>query len=354
MSNVRSIREAKSTNRQASEWVALLATGDASAEDRARCNAWLREHPSHQAAFDQLNHTWGRLRTMGNEVRSTIAADLDPQAMAKYVAVSGKGVRRPKRLVWTAAAAALVVVTIAGMLLLPFGANTLYRTEVGEQMTFTLTDQSTVQLNTDTELLVTFSDRARNVKLLRGEAYFDVAHDTNRPFVVEAGQGAIRAVGTAFVVQLKHEVIQVTVTEGIVEVTHDVHSVPDTSMPAGEVNDVPPAKLSEGQRVEYDQRVVSMTAVAPEELDRDLAWRQGLLIFDGQSLDEVIQEVGRYTDTRLIIADGELHQLRVGGAFRANDLEALLEFFEKGLNISVNRDVPRTVYLTAAGPANSE
>lgn len=359
MNNVHHIREAKSTERQASEWVALLASGDASAEDRAACDAWLREHPSHQAAFDQVNRTWDRLRLMGDKVRDTIPADLDPKAMARCFTAPEKRPRRRKRLTWAAAAAAVLVVTIVGTLLYPFDASTLYRTEVGQRMTLTLPDRSTVELNTDTELRVAYSDRARRIELRRGEAFFDVVRDSNRPFVVEAGQGAIRAVGTGFVVRMQNEAVKVTVTEGVVEVTHGAIDRDDVSRPAADdAGDPPPAvspaKLRVGQRAEYDRRVVSVAALPPKELDRDLAWRQGLLIFDGQTLDEVVREVGRYTDTRLIVADSDLQELRVGGAFRAGDLEAVLEFFEKGLNVSVNRDTPRTIYLTANRPATSE
>lgn len=354
MSNVHRLRDAKSAERQASDWLALLVTGDASDADRARHKAWLGEHPSHQAAFDRVGQTWGQLRAIGDEVRIAVPADLDPNAMAELLATSDNKWRWIRRLTWAAAAAAVFVITIVGMIVDPFSDSSVYRTEVGQQMSFTLPDRSTVELNTDTELVVTYSDRARTIELRRGEAFFDVAHDESRPFVVEAGRGAIRAVGTGFVVRVQNQAVKVTVTEGIVEVTHESHDHSDRQMPSVDVDEPSPSKLSEGQRVEYDQRVVSVEAVEQGELDRDLAWRQGLLIFDGQSLEEVVREVERYVDTRFIVADGDLQQLRVGGAFKAGDLEAVLEFFDRGLNITVNREIPRTVYLTAATAQISE
>lgn len=349
MSNVRSIRDAKTASRQASEWLVLLETGEATAEDRARFDAWLREHPGHQAVFDELKGTWGRLHAMGRQARDSGLVEPDPDAVAKYLARSESRRGRGKWFGWSAAAAASVVVAVAGMLMYTFDSSMLYRTDVGQQTTITLPDRSTVELNTDTELQVAYSDTTRNIELFRGEAYFEVAHDPDRPFVVKAGHGAIRAVGTGFVVQVKaNEVVAVTVTEGVVAVTHDTESRPDMSLQEVTVKDRPVPTLSKGQRVEYDRHLGQPAAVPPEELDRGLAWRQGMLIFDGQTLDEVIREVDRYTDTRLIIADGDLRQLRIGGAFKAGDVDALLEVLEKGFNITVNRDGPRTIYLHAA------
>lgn len=347
MSNVSKIRDGKTTTEVASEWVALLATGDASPEDRTRLGAWLREHPSHQAAFDEVNRTWERVCAMGGEIRRKYPADHGPEAVVRYLAESGEESRRRIRLLPVAAAA--LVVAVAAGILLTFDSGTRYRTDIGQQMTFTLPDRSTVQLNTNTELVVAYTDRLRRIELQRGEAYFDVEHDPDRPFVIEAGRGAIRAVGTSFAVHLNHNVVRVTVTDGVVEVTQAaVRDESESDSPSTRRGDSRPARVRKGQRIEYDQRVGSVAELPAEEIDRDLAWRQGLLIFDNQSLDEVIQEIGRYTDTRLIIADDKLHRVRVGGAFRAGDLEAVLEFFEK-LKIDVDRDGPNnTIYLTAS------
>lgn len=349
MSKVHDIREAKSTTQQASDWVAMLASEDASAEDRERCAAWLKEDPANQTAFDELNHTLSRVVAMGDRFRGS-AAKGDSVAAADNASSSRAGNPGRKWFVPTVVAAALLVVAVGAVMLVQAPKGTLYDTDVGQQMTFTLSDRSTVQLNTDTELLVRFTDDIRRIELRRGEAFFDVAHDSSRPFVVEAGLGSIQAVGTGFVVRVDRDLVEVTVTEGIVELKHESRNSVEFSEPDNPANAMPVAKLGEGYRVEYDRRVGSPAVVAPEVLDRDLAWRQGLMIFEDQTLEEVLQEVGRYTETRLIIADSTLTEVRVGGAFRSDDLEALLEFLEKGLDITVNREVPNTVYLTAVPP----
>ncbi len=347
MSKISKIRDGRTADELASEWVALLAAGDASAEDRARLEAWLSEHPGHQSAFDEVNLTWERIRAMGADVRHTYAADQGREIVSRYVAEAGRERRRWSRLM--PAAAAALIVAVAAAFLLTLDSETRYRTDIGQQMSVTLPDRSTVQLNTNTELVVAYTDRRRAIELRRGEAYFDVVHDPDRPFVIEAGGSAIRAVGTSFAVHLNRDVVRVTVTDGVVEVIQAaVPDEPKRDTSGGLRSEARPARVSKGQRIEYDQRVGSVAEVPATEIDRGLAWRQGLLIFDNQSLDDVVREIGRYTDKRLIVSDNTLHRLRIGGAFRAGDLEAVLEFFEK-LGIDVERDAANNiVYLTAS------
>lgn len=350
MSKVCDIRDIKDRARRASEWVSLLASGSASAVDRARCDAWLAEDPRHKAAFDAMEDTRSWLVAVGAQSRRAEVRDFHSVAGADSSRRSAITASGRTRVTWMSAAAVVAVIA-GGLLLHPlYPKGDLYRTAVGQQSTFTLPDRSTVQLNTNTEILVDYSNDVRTVELRRGEAYFDVAGDTGRPFIVEAGAGSIRAVGTGFVVRVQEEVVKVTVTEGVVEVVRDAYVAQKTPHRGSGTNLAPAAKLGKGQRVEYDRSGTNLAVVAAARLDRDLAWRQGLLIFEDQSLDEVLQEVERYTDKRLIIADSELKHLRVGGAFRSDDLEAVLEFFEVGLDIAVNRDVPDTIYLTAAPP----
>lgn len=355
MSNVHHLRDEKAVDQQASDWLALLVTGDASSEDRVRHKTWLREHPNNQAAFDRACHTYGQLRTMGEQVRSITPPDLEPEEIASYLTGGDNRRQRPEsRMMWVAVAAAGIVVAVLGSLMHLPDSGTLYRTDVGQQMSFTLPDRSTVELNTDTELHVVYSDGARSIVLRQGEAYFDVAHDSSRPFVVEAGEGSIRAVGTGFVVRVSDQAVKVTVTEGMVEVMHDsLNTVEDTRSDVAFEKPIP-SKLSEGQRVEYDQQAVRVAELARDDIERDLAWRKGLLIFDGQTLEEVIAEVERYVDTRLVVTDSDLRQLRVGGAFKAGDLESIVEFLELGLNVTINRETPHTIYLTASAATKIE
>jgi transmembrane sensor len=338
-------REEGSVHRQASEWLVLLDSGDATADDRKRFEEWLRESPVHRAEFAELKETWGRLTRMGERVR---AGDVepDPDALLEHLDRVGRERRRPRAGTWAVAAAVAVAAVLSALLVLPGPAEppVPYTTGVGEHRSVSLPDGSTVDLNTSTELLVEYTDRQRQVAMLRGEAFFEVVGNESRPFVVVAGHGAIRAVGTGFAVRLKSpDLVSVTVTEGIVEVTHARIDPPDASKATE-----PPPTLRPGERAEYDRQDTRIEAVAEGEVERAQAWRRGLLIFENSSLAEVIDEVHRYTETRLILADPELGELRLGGTFRAGRVEALLEVLKKGFGIQVNREQPNVVTLHAS------
>jgi transmembrane sensor len=345
VSNVSDIREARSVQRQASEWLVLLESGDATADDRARFEAWLADHPGHRAAYTELMETWGRLHAMGDRLRTRRGHERAPDAVPSPVARTRPGRKLRRRAVW-AAAAGILMAMVGGLVFNPSDPPPVYATDVGERSTVSLPDGTTVELNTDTAMLVDYSENSRTVILQHGEAYFDVARDETRPFVVQAGHGAIRAVGTGFVVRMKSpDVVAVTVTEGVVEVTHDAGK--DVVRPA-DTPARPQPKLHKGERAEYDRQATRIEVIPPQELERAHAWRRGLLIFDGQPLEQVIREVSRYTDTRLILSDAELGEVRIGGAFEAGDVEALLEVLEKGFGIVIRREGTHTVYLQAA------
>src|SRR5690606_36135810 len=189
MSNVRDIHRNGSAERQASEWLVLMEAGEPSAEDRARFEAWLSE-PGHRSAYAELKGTWGRLHALAGRttLREALAAADMPAASVRRA-----GRRRLRLAAATAAAAALAIGLILGAVLLPPGGDeTQYATRVGERSMVALSCGSTLELNTDTAVEVDYSGALRRVTLLRGEAYFRVAPDPARPFVVAAGPGTIR------------------------------------------------------------------------------------------------------------------------------------------------------------------
>ncbi|MEX2488017.1 MAG: FecR domain-containing protein, partial [Pseudomonadales bacterium] len=338
--------EASSVNRQASEWVVLIESGDATDADQARFEAWLSDDPAHRAAYAALGNTQSRLAKMRERFGQSDAAEPGLDDVMSKLQRSGRARRGPHRWSWAAAAAAvLVAAVLGGILYLPGDPVIPYRTEVGERRTESLADGSTVTLNTDTELRVEYTSARRRVVMTRGEAFFEVAEDRHRPFVVTAGHGSIRAVGTGFAVRLKSpDVVSVTVTEGVVEVTHSPDNPSGTALPRATAE---PPVLRRGQRAEYDREATRIEEVPSAELDRTQAWRRGLLVFEDASIAEVIAEVNRYTETRLVIADAEISVLRLGGTFKTGRLEALLDVLEKGFGIRVNREHPDTIELHA-------
>ena len=243
----------------------------------------------------------------------------------------------------------------------------------------TLADGSVVQINTDSQVQVDFSDTLRKIRLMRGEAHFDVTRDPDRPFEVYAGKGMVKAVGTAFSVRLSQDYIKVTVSEGRVDLAAIVEDPIETraELSASEArpgaerahrSDKPlPTKigsLGHGQRATFSNQAIraeyrgsddSGSSIVPEintlaeqELARQLSWREGYLVFAGDPLSYVVEEVNRYMPISIEIADPTLNQLRIGGRFKVGELEAMFDVLETSFGIQVSRLDDRHVQLLPA------
>lgn len=343
MSNVIGYQDGSSITREACAWIAQL-DGDAapSAEDMAALREWMGRSPAHREEIVRLAELWSRLHLLSELTASA------PQGQAARVP---HGRRPMARLVLAAAAA--VTLVVGGLLwrqaLEPADAGTPYRTGIGEQRRVVLADGSTLLLNTASTAVVAFGPDERRVRLERGEAHFEVEHDAERPFVVEAGDGLVRAVGTAFSVRRQGVGAEVSVTEGRVELTVAAE------VPAARA--VPQAAAAErrllkaGQLARFDSRVEAVADVPAEELQRKLAWRQGLLVFAGDRLDHVIAEVNRYTRQTIEFDDPALGELRIGGQFRIGETEALFRALEEGFDVRVRRNGQHVVLSSAGSPA---
>ena len=200
-----------------------------------------------------------------------------------------------------------------------------------------LADGSHVELNGDAQVRVELSAAVRRVTILRGEAHFEVAHDAGRPFVVVAGDVAVRAVGTAFAVRLAPAGVNVLVTDGRVAVDRA------TSDPlATPVN--PLAFVSKGARVEVSPADLAPAAaspvvvtVSPEELAERLAWRVPRLEFNDTPLREAVALFNRHGPVKLSLAAAPLGDLRVSGTVRADNTAALLQLLRADYGIEAMR-----------------
>ena len=191
-----------------------------------------------------------------------------------------------------------------------------------------------LQLNTDSKVRVRQSERRREVRaalsnaevrLLRGEAFFDIAQDARRPFDVMAGGTMVRAVGTAFPVRLRDaELVQVVVTQGRVAVQEHDAQLLATANPSKATDSQTVSLLEAGQAADAKPSGIQVIKVEQGELTRRLAWQAGQLRFRNQALAEVVAEFNRYNRRQLEIVDPQLATLEVGGSFKANDLESFI------------------------------
>jgi transmembrane sensor len=209
----------------------------------------------------------------------------------------------------------------------------------------TLPDGTVVRLNTDSEVVERFTAAERRVVLTRGEAHFAVTKDAARPFIVRAGSVEVRAVGTAFNVHLQSAAVEVLVTEGVVK----LHPSAGTPRAAARAGTIP--LLNPGQRA-----VVALAPASPEvavvvttvnraEIARTLAWQEPLLRLGGATLAEVVAYFERRTGRRVILADPALAGLRLGGRFRADDIDGFADVLAATLEIDVERADDGTLVL---------
>lgn len=325
----------KAIEEEAATWVVRRSGDEFGAEDERALAAWLATSERHRDAYQRLAAVWAD---------AAVLEELDDLAdAAEPPAPDRRRVLGPGR--WLLAAAASVCLAIASVLWLGAaepppeapGATQDYVTGVGEQRTIVLSDGSTVRLNTATALSVALSEAARQVRLLEGEAFFEVAHDPSRPFSVESRAGSVRALGTSFSTRLRGRgVLEVTVAEGRVQVTAPA---PDAAqLDAGASSPPPePFELAAGATATYSGTERKVETVNERELSRRLAWREGVVVFAGEPLRTVVEDVSRYTELEITIADPSIETLPIGGYFRIGEIESLLESLQLVFGIEARR-----------------
>ncbi|MCD9005711.1 FecR domain-containing protein [Luteimonas sp. XNQY3] len=311
---------------QAAEWVVSLADPGSSVGERRAFVAWLKRSPVHLEEYLRAEGAWAELGLLDPERRFDVDALLArPETNVVDLGVVGDGgrvaSRTPFAMLAGVAAVAVAVLFSLGLFLMSSGPGDGYATAIGEQRTVRLADGSSVVLNTDTRLHVAFSGTAREVRLLAGEALFSVEKDAARPFRVASDGVVVQAVGTAFVVRRTPDRTIVSVLEGEVAVARArPAAVPAADAPDGAL------RLLAGQRADIAAHAARTRDIRnPEAVT---AWRGGRLVFDGDTLAEVVAEFNRYNRVKLVLDDPVLSAERVSGVFDSDRPQALARFLE--------------------------
>ncbi|MDY6946673.1 MAG: FecR domain-containing protein [Pseudomonadota bacterium] len=302
------------------EWLALLHSDDVSDADRARFAAWLSADPRHQRAYDGLQLLWRDISDL-SQLKQLEPVPPRPAERSRPTA------RATRRWVPLAAAAAVAGLAVAIFRAQPPSADQPattaaaitedYETQLGEVRAIHLSDGSTVTLGARSHITVQLGIDERRVRLVQGEAYFDVAKDASRPFYVTAPATAVRVVGTRFDVRVAESHVRVAVDEGIVA-----------------VNDEPGA-LTRGQRVDVlpDGALTGVMQVDGSEV---AAWREGRLIYDGATLSEVVADLARYR-ANVTLNSAEAGKLRVTAGLRVEQIDQFVDRLPDILPVRVNR-----------------
>jgi transmembrane sensor len=330
-------RRARATQ-EATQWWNRLSTlkpAEVSVSDRESFTEWLRESPLHVSELLRIAHVhdslerfklWSQVEGGGiDEQPDNVVLLRDDDERSSEQAINPPEVRSRVRF-WAIAASTCMVAILGAWFALGLRGDVI-ESRQAERRQVMLEDGTVVQLEPETRLRVKYEEKLRRVELEHGRALFRVTKNPQRPFVVSADQTSVRAVGTAFGVESNSRGVVVTVAEGKVAVADS----PEARSSGEEIF------LVAGQQV----TVPDSGAVAPVravDTTRALAWAQGQLVFENDTLADVVQEFNRYNRVQLSITDAQLAARKVSGVFEATDSETLLAFIrQSGEEVNVTR-----------------
>lgn len=300
---------------EAFAWVARAHVRGLDDMETARFDAWCEADTRHRGAY-------ARAMAIHNAIHLATMNDACPAAPCDCG--SARTLSRRRQLLLGGLAASLVV-TAGKLTYTAMQAGTILVTAKGEFRRVPLQDTSIANINSGSKLEISFTQQQRRINLSKGEAWFEVAKDASKPFIVEAGDARIRAVGTAFAVRRLATGSEVLVTEGTVEVWSKDGTAQRRLVTAGEH-----AFLA------HDAAVIPV-ARQPDEVTRKLAWREGKLVLARQTLGEAVADFNRYSPRTIVIVDPALRDKRLVGQYQLDAPESFAQ------DVSTILDVPVAV-----------
>lgn len=317
---------------QALRWQVLMEDRDASDSDRAAFQTWLQADARHREAWARAQQVWARAGEIAPAVAPLAVADRGAAPSSATVAqfpvhAARGGLAGRRRMLWAAGLAAAAVP--AAVLLARPDLLADHATAVGERRKVAFDDGSIVELASSSSLSLDFSARERRVVLHAGEAFFAVARDDARPFVVQAAGGSAEALGTSFDVKRHDADVSVTVVEHAVVVS------------CAEARIV----LRQGEQVRYGAN--RLGKVRDVDLAQVEAWRRDRLVFHDTPLGDVIADLERYHAGRIVMTDQRLREMPVTAVFDTGQADAALESIANLLRLRVRRITPFLVIVSA-------
>lgn len=315
---------------RALDWLIRRNGEDWNDEGRVELDAWLDESMAHKAAYWRAEHLWNQADRVGS-------LGIDTHAQLDKLNRSHR---------WWLGAVAASIVAMVGIGGVAFGPSMVgksasnseqarFDTPVGGRRVVPLTDGSKIQMNTQTILRTAVNERRREVWLDSGEAFFEVAHREGEPFVVHAGRQSITVLGTKFSVRRDKDRVTVNVLEGRVRVND------------GEGQMAHAAIITAGDTSISRGASTLIAAKSEERVEKALAWRDGMLIFDQTPLRDVVAEFNRYNRTHLVVTDTAAGQIPIGGSFQASSLDSFARLLRDAYGLKIER-VGDTVKISSS------
>ncbi len=316
-------------------------SGEITEDELSILSGWLKADPENKEFFRQFHKTW--LLVEKQKVHSAIDpeqewvkmqskmnANTTGKETPKVIQLNSDNKNRPSKfLIGWKAAAAVVVLMVSSFLLYSYFSkpSEIVVTANAGNIEQVLPDGSVVSLHAGSQITYPekFTANSRNVEL-KGEAYFKVSHDKTRPFIVASGDARVEVLGTEFNVNTKSPAgnMEVVLTSGKISIYY-------REKPKDNV------LLSPGEKAELiaDQRFIRKT----ENSDPNyMAWKTRVLVFDNETLGQVIKTLQNVYQTPVMLSDQKLSNCRVTASFNEQSLESVLEVLKKTLDLQVKID----------------
>lgn len=355
MNNVTPIHNKEAIQEEACAWISRIDRGLSNVE-QTQLQDWVKRSEQHKNRLFEMAALWDDLSVM-HELSGLfpLAEKIsDPQVRNKYVGHKSSG----NRLVATAASVGFLAAMLLAWLMTQtphrveeplVNLPDVYQTTIGEQKTLSLPDGSVVSLNTNSRVEVAFQEDKREIFITQGEAHFEVASDANKPFIVSTTNNKVTAIGTAFNVQLlDDERFELLVTEGKVLVSDVAQRTPENikALKHADFSAIGTLMTSGDTAVFSGEITESTSTLSLDEVQRNLSWQQGMLVFQGENLETALAEMSRYSGTSFEIMDDALRQKRVAGYFKVGDTSGLLHALENNFQIT-HEKIAGVIQLTS-------
>lgn len=332
----------------ASDWLLRIQAGSLDSEELTRWLQWYDADPANRAAFEKIQATFESIHTLPRSDRSAWARRLDALEQPERSWLPVLPLLFSRR-VW-AVAFALTMAVIAGLVVWQFAGRgsvetSAFKTERATHRDISLPDGSRVRLGASSRLFVNFTPQTRYLVLEGGEAFFEVAKDRERPFLVQAGEVTIRAVGTEFNVRRVMDKTIVAVTEGVVEVRQSLRSDDRRPRQAASVSAPKAIRVAAGEQVSIDP-AAAVVSVRPIDSEAVIGWQEGRLEFVDEPLGMVIGTINRYSHREIVITDKAIHELRFSGTVSRDHIDEWLTALPEIFPVDVRRVGNETVLIS--------
>lgn len=322
-------------DKEALKWVMLQSERELHDTERQAFDAWFAADIRHQGAY--LRATAINRALDQAMVQKTLRPQLDRLEVEWAGASWNRMNSRREFLIYGGAAAGIAAIAVTRVFH-ALSDNAILTTAKGEFRKVPLADKSVADINSGSQVEVRLTQKKRQVTLKRGEVWFEVAKDKSKPFIVEAGEVQVRAVGTAFGVRRYSNGAEVLVTEGTVEVWSKDGTAQKRLLTAGE------------RAFVSDRATEISVARQPGEVERKLAWREGKLVFNNQTLSEAVADFNRYSLRKIIIVDPHLRSKKLVGQYQID----APELFAKDVSTFLDVPIAITAEKIMIGDAGAE